>query len=59
MGKNKDLGQKQPQQDQGQEDMQNDRSDREAGKPLQLDDEKMNEKQGGQSKQAGQQQGNG
>lgn len=59
MAKNKDRGQKQPQQDQGQEDMQNDRSDREAGKPLQLDDEKMNEKQGGQSKQAGQHQGNG
>lgn len=58
MGKNKDLGQKQPQQGQGQQDMQDDRSDREAGRPLQLDDEKMNEKQGGQPKQGGQDQGN-
>ena len=45
--KERDFGQKQQGQQGQQQGMQDDRSDREAGKPLQLDNEKMNEKQGG------------
>lgn len=43
MAKERNLGQK----PQGQQGMQDDRSDRESGQPLQLDDEKMNDKQQG------------
>ena len=59
--KERDFGQKdQPKQQGQQQGMQDDRSDREAGKPLQLDNDqksdKMNEKQGGQQHQGGQHQ---
>jgi hypothetical protein len=46
MAKDRNLGQ-----EKGQQGFQDDRSDRESGQPLQLDDEKMKEKPGGQHAQ--------
>ena len=59
--KERDFGQQQKGQQGQQQGMQDDRSDRDAGKPLQLDEDqkadKMHEKQGGQQHQGGQHQG--